>query len=242
MEDLGLPEGWISGSTLSIEKPRVLAIDSLQHANLTLYYRTDRNYAGATFAGLGDNDPDDITPSDLHTVSMLSVTVGPLGTRNLLNNKTTRNSVLKALQVVDHTVTLAEASAKDLLAAWALHEAVIAAIRIGSSGAGPWVTASKLCARKRPLLIPVRDNIVGDALGQGATGAASVYWQLMRGLLLDPVVTDAIAAARTRVSTEASTQGVDVAVDDSDLRFLDSAIWMHKARGSRADVSETEAA
>jgi len=33
-------------------------------------------------------------------------------------------------------------------------------------GADPWVTTSKLCARKRPALFPVRDKPVRDLLAR----------------------------------------------------------------------------
>jgi Family of unknown function (DUF6308) len=55
-----------------------------------------------------------------------------------------------------------------------------------------WVTASKLCARKRPDLFPVRDRIVCEYLGLLKNGNYQVDWQVFRYLISQRDVRDAI--------------------------------------------------
>jgi hypothetical protein len=46
-----------------------------------------------------------------------------------------------------------------------LYESVARCLRrAGAQRSNAWVTASKICARKRPNLFPVRDNVVLDLL------------------------------------------------------------------------------
>jgi len=46
------------------------------------------------------NDPNDLTATDLHAVSLLSVTIGPRATRRLLEDGPERTEVLTALRRV----------------------------------------------------------------------------------------------------------------------------------------------
>lgn len=240
MHSLELPASWESAANFDLEGARKAALESLELADLGRYYSTTSNYAGAAFATLGTNDPFDITPDDLHAVSLLGVQIGPKGTRALLDPGEPREAVLAALRPVPADVSLAHATGDNLLRASEFHDAIVDAIRIGSSGSGPWVTAAKLSARKRPYLIPVRDNVVGNALGGRATASRSVYWQVVHHLLTDPIVSAAMTEARARIQPDKDGQPRTVRLDHSDLRFLDAAIWMHHARGTKADASDQE--
>lgn len=91
-----------------------------------------------------------------------------------------------------------------------------------------WVTAAKLCARKRPSLFPVRDNLVceylagGRALkrGDGWPGDFSIDLQVYAFLMTSPEVVGGIATLRKEL---AGTRGPRL--DTQDLRLLDSALW-----------------
>lgn len=98
-----------------------------------------------------------------------------------------------------------------------------------------WVTAAKLCARKRPLLFPVRDNLVCRYLGGGRPlksgdgwpGDFSVDIQVYAYLITHPDVVGALADLRARL------EGDRLRVD-ANLRLLDSALWMCANRQARA--------
>jgi len=245
LEDLGLPPGFASVAEIDLQPVigvtiRALAVPPTDKRDgLAEYYDVDGNYAGATFATLGRNDPFDITADDLHAVSMLSVTVEPFATRRLLEPGEPRERVIAALQRVPIALKLRDASGEHLKACWEFHDAVKAAIG-QRTNSNPWVTAAKITARKRPHLIPVRDNVVGKGLGNGAVKSTSVYWQIMRGLLRTPEVAEAIAAARERLSTDAHATGRTIVVDDSDLRLLDAALWTYLRRGSPSRAATAE--
>lgn len=79
------------------------------------------------------------------------------------------------------------------------------------SNSNRWVTAAKICARKRPRLFPVRDNMVCSLLADGrALNAGKNGWP--------------------------GNFSVDIQVyaylltDDEDMRVLDSVLWMRAQR------------
>lgn len=78
------------------------------------------------------------------------------------------------------------------------------------SNSNRWVTAAKICARKRPRLFPVRDNMVCSLLADGRALNAGNGWP--------------------------GNFSVDIQVyaylltDDEDMRVLDSVLWMRAQR------------
>lgn len=229
MAGLAWPDGWQVPSAQEMRHAKALALVAMSQAPLARYYDVRSDFAGATFAMLGDNPPESILPSDLHALTMLSVTVGPRATRRLLGPGSFADAAQDALahRDLDPSVSLAEASGANLKAMWALHLALKAALSTPeAASSNPWVTASKLSARKRPHLIPVRDNVVGGALGPRALKNASVYWGLFHSMVTDAEVHRALEDARRRLSD----MGPSVVVDTSDLRLLDAALWMYQAR------------
>lgn len=92
-------------------------------------------------------------------------------------------------------------------------------------GKNPWVTASKLCARKRPGLFPVRDKLTCALLALLPHGGYPVDWQVFRLLMLpESGVVEALYDLRG-----AATEGADrseVAIDAYPLRWLDALLWM----------------
>jgi hypothetical protein len=91
-----------------------------------------------------------------------------------------------------------------------------------------WVTASKLCARKRPELFPVRDRKVFAYLGLTRNNSYRIAWQVFRHLIGDRDVIAAIDALSD--ATLADGQGTRLRLDDSRLRLLDAAIWTDTLR------------
>ena len=93
------------------------------------------------------------------------------------------------------------------------------------------MTASKLCARKRPYLFPVRDSVVRDFLGLTQYGNYQVDWQLFRALLADSTIVRACDAAVAAAYQAAGDRRL--AVDRDRLRVLDAALWSSARKFAR---------
>ena len=131
---------------------------------------------------------------------------------------------------------LAMADDGQLVAMADLHEALKRVLSPADvRNPNPWVTASKLCARKRPDLFPVRDNVVVKYLGlDRPKGNYQVDWQVFRHVIQD----NAIRRRLDAIVDEASrSPGVDVGHPNWRLRHLDVVLWMH-ARPQDARTSD----
>lgn len=233
--DESMPAGWGPVSAGVQERAQATAIAAITYAStpavngtvpLARYYDVEANYAGVTFAALAPADPYDITATDLHAVRLLSVDVGAAATRRLLDDGPLRTEVLETLATVPTDVTLADATASTLEAMAIFYEATRRAMREPRAKASdPWVTTTKLTARKRPHLIPVRDTLVRKVLGLARLRDYRVEWLVLRDLVNDPVVTSALAAAVGRAQDAGRRQGRSMAFDTSVLRLLDVALW-----------------
>ena len=120
---------------------------------------------------------------------------------------------------------LANAGSPVLTAMEALYEAVKQALSADAVESNAWVTASKLCARKRPDLFPVRDTEVCDYLGLTPWRNYQVDWQIFRSLIGDPDIIAAIDMMSK--ATVAAAAGRQLQADRSRLRLLDAAIWTY---------------
>lgn len=190
------------------------------HGRLPDDHRTDPGgplFTGARFDRFPDDGPrtavdeatDWFTAEDLLAVRMLSVTVPARAAVRLLD--TEAGWFHQLLADVPSDVALWEASDEHLGAADRLWRAVEDLHKVG------WVTAGKLCARKRPLLVPIYDAVVKDALGPDDMG----FWASLRDALAPggkpgPIVEE-LAGIR-----DAAGVGEDISL----LRILDVAIWM----------------
>lgn len=192
---------------------------------LTSFYDTDGDYAGASFAQLAPIDPLDITSTDLLATTLLSIRIGPGATRRLLAGSSVRDTLLQKLRDLPDC-DLANAGTPALMAMAELYEAVKGVLSAASvKNPNAWVTASKLCARKRPELFPVRDNEVCDYLGLTPSRNYQVDWQVFQRLISDP---DVIAAVDTaRKATEVAAADRRLQLDQARLRLLDAALWTY---------------
>lgn len=161
----------------------VLAGDSASR-NLTRYYTVESNYAGATFTGLRPNDPDCIDPVDLLAVTTLSVQIPPLAIRRFTSPETSAE-LSGLLGQLDPGLRLQDPEARDAAPVMGqFYELVKATLRrAGVQSSNPWVTASKICARKRPNLFPVRDSVVVKLLG--LKGNYPDDWPVFAALVAD---------------------------------------------------------
>ncbi len=177
---------------------------------------------------LEPNPPHEITATDLFAITLLSIDPPkPLVVRNITTRGREPHDTLATMLTrldVDAALATADTATLDLMAAFYLKVKA-------TLGGNPWVTASKLCARKRPNLFSVRDNLVLTLLGLlpgPATSGYAVNWAVYRRLILDPEITQGITSA---VHT-ATTYARNISIETYPLRQLDVVLWMH-ARETR---------
>jgi hypothetical protein len=141
---------------------------------LTTYYGTsgDHPYTGAHFDAWPRNDPDRFTADDIVAVSFLSVFVPPRAARELLDTDADRFTELLAAVGPDRDL-VTESTSID--AKWSGRR--LNAALDDLPGVGPTI-ASKLCARKRPRLIPIFDSVVAEV-----TDAWTTQWEPLRAAL-----------------------------------------------------------
>lgn len=231
-EDAMIPGGWLLPPPDLAEGAKQKAMEALRtdgrHAaqhRLVRFYDADGDYAGASFAQLGPIDTNDITPADLLATMLLSVRIGPGAARRILDRGDTRDVLLRKLRDLPDC-DLANAGSPVLTAMAALYEAVKQALSADTvKNPNAWVTASKLCARKRPDLFPVRDPEVCDCLGLTPWRNYQVDWQIFRSLIGDSDIIAAIDLMSR--ATVAAAAGRRLQADQSRLRLLDAAIWTY---------------
>lgn len=222
-----IPAGWeaadqtLVDDALGTVREALTEPDALTH--LVTYYSRSGNYAGATFLELGPTSPWDITPADLLALTLLSVQAPPRAVRSLLEPSNEREQVLLLLSKdsLAAEADLSMAGADTLIAMAKLHEAVKSSLSPAHvRKSNRWVTASKLCARKRPDLFPIRDAAVCGVLGLGTN--YQVDWQVFRHIIQD----DGIRHRLDDLVNEAATRGAHVGDTDRRLRHLDALLWM----------------
>jgi hypothetical protein len=196
------------------------------------YYDPDSNYAGATFLTLQPNPVQSVEATDLYAVSLLEVSVEPRAGRKMLNDGPTRTELNGALAAIPAGADLLTASDEVIDAASNFYLVVKRIL-----GGNKWLTASKLCARKRPEFFPIRDRVVTfNMLGIGRDYRTD--WQVYRELIGDRQIRISLD---TRID-EARAYRDGVAIPDPPLRVLDVVLWMSADRGSGSglDVAETD--
>lgn len=208
------------------------------YANLARYYDRSSSYCGTLFLDVEPNLPDRVEAADLYAVTTLSIDLDARQGRLLLDDGDVRAGVHRQLKSLDADLPITDlehgdgGSAETLVRMYELH-ARFRDLLPGSSSR--WVTAAKLCARKRPLLFPVRDNLVCAYLGDGRPlksgdgwpGDFSVDMQVYASLMTHASVRNALTHLRAGLEDD------HIRVDE-DLRLLDSALWMTASRQVRA--------
>ncbi len=168
----------------------------------------------------------------------MKVEVGSGATRRILEGNTHRPAILEALADVDHKDLLV-AGPLDFLAMERLYLAVKAALSDPATrNPNAWVTPSKLCARKRYELFPVRDEVgceylglIPSARGEKDRGDYRIDSQVYRALIGTPQIIEAIDELADAL--KAGLPDRDVRGDTSRLRLLDAALWMWAPKKKR---------
>lgn len=227
-----LPGGWLAVGddvyTTALNNTLEALSAEAVFDRLRRYYDREGHYAGTLFLDVQPNFPNTIEPSDLYALTTLSIDVDPLQGRLLLDSSSQQRQVRRLLRSIPDDLPLTDigsAGAEMLIRMEELHSLLRTSLG-GSSNR--WVFASKLCARKRPSLFPVRDNLVCELLGgwaklspgNGRPGNFRVDIPVYAFLVTHPEVRSLLAARRG----ELHESGIEV--DLEDLRLLDACLWM----------------
>lgn len=205
-------------SAMALSRTRALAILKSRTTpdDVVRFHDPAGNFAGPTFQDLDPAHDNEVVASDLLAVTLMNVAVQPAAVRRILEDAGNQRRLTEALRTVPANVSLAEADQDVLNSAAGLYQLFKELLR-----GNKWVTASKLAARKRPALIPVRDRVIVKHLELDNRDFRE-DWRVMRHLLRDNDVLEALAEVRTLAARQQP-----VVADLSHLRLLDSALWMH---------------
>lgn len=199
--------------------------------HLLAYYNPSGEYAGATFLAVPTENFYTVTAADLWAVSTLQMKVPPNAGRVLMDPSPLRTRILSRLHRLSSTVTLADATPAHLDDMFSLYDDIRQGLpALGKRPTNQWVLASKLCARKRPMLFPVRDSRVcgylsankrlGNSTGRLGTFKRDI--QVFAHVVTHEQVIQRLNELRARLDEEQPTW----AFDWSDLRLLDAVLWM----------------
>jgi hypothetical protein len=178
---------------------------------LVQYFRPEHvRFTGRAFDTLGGGGStpaaaNRFTPDDAVAVSMLSVQIPGETVLGLLHDSKWTELLSEVGTDLELWTCGPEHVAAESPAArlWRELEA--------SPGIG-WVTAHKLCARKRPMLLPVYDSVVKAALQPNRND----FWEPLREELQDEDLVERLRALRDGIGLP----------DLSLLRVLDVCVWM----------------
>ena len=94
----------------------------------------------------------------------------------------------------------------------------------GARDSDRWVAASKVTARKRPDLFPVRDGVVRNGLNIMRFGDYGVDWPIFQRIITDEGVMSRLKALPGQIKDCAGNRPVDLDGEPL-LRLLDAALW-----------------
>jgi hypothetical protein len=177
-------------------------------------YYIGTKYTGRRFDfldGGGQRDEHVFTSDDIVAVSMLSVTIPPTASIEILEKRRDELSrLLCKIPVGQSLWQVPEGTVSTSSAASALFKMLKSIPGVG------WVTAHKLLARKRPDLLPVYDRVVKARLQP----RSSKFWIPLRNSLLknDHEVVDRLEVIREEATLPDPQPSL--------LRILDVSIWM----------------
>ncbi|MGW5667748.1 DUF6308 family protein [Micromonospora sp. NPDC003776] len=171
---------------------------------------------------------DVITAEDLIAIELLSVRVPPQTALDLLQGRLGRD-VSAQLAGIPVGIGLSAEGALALVTEGSHADRAWRLLR-RADGIG-WVIAGKLLARKRPMLVPVYDEIVACAFG-----TRKKFWRWLHDRLRQD------DCALVQRLTELRTQA-ELPEEISDLRVLDLVFWMrHRSQHKTSDGRSCQAA
>ncbi|NWN89109.1 MAG: hypothetical protein HLX51_11330 [Micrococcaceae bacterium] len=192
---------------------------------LAKYYDPAGDYVGASFVTLEPHNADRLTSSDLMATSMLNVGFPASAIRRLLQDTQNQADISEKLRALP-SCSLEDTTTDDLDLMGELYCMVKPLLADGySKTSNRWVTTSKLLARKRPSLFPVRDRVVCGYLDIMPLKDYRKDWQVFRHLMQNEHVRQRLA--ELPLETVHAALESDPILDTEPLRILDAALWMY---------------
>ena len=228
-----MPAGWEPVGREALETAMSAVADAMHPSavdRVRTYYDPSSQYAGSLLTALPDADPGYVDATDLFAVAMLSIDVNPLVARKLLDPGSTRSAVRRALAAIPPALPISALDAEPNQGGQVLHHLETAYTEMRTAkhdSSNSWEFAAKLCARKRPFLSPVRDNLVcqliggGGKLRRGGVGSFQTDIQVFAYLMTRREVTSSLSRLRGTLEEE----GRGRLAEASDLRLLDVVLW-----------------
>ncbi|GAA2158531.1 hypothetical protein FHX52_2395 [Humibacillus xanthopallidus] len=218
--------GWVQPAPAMLAHAKERALGALELGEATRkmrrFYATTSDYAGASFATIGHNAPDRIGVDDLFATTLLSVDIPAKAARRLTGPGPDADAIRAALAALpDGPLELVDREGLEAMEVLYLHVKKNLA-KATAKNSNPWVVASKLCARKRPDLFPVRDKVVCRLLDVQQAGSYRVDWLVFQHLIADPDLRQAVDEVRAGLEADASAE---IVLDTEPLRLLDAALW-----------------
>src|SRR3954447_11089730 len=179
-----LPQDWEAVSADALDLATTQALHALEvepAANrLRTYYDPTGDYAGTTYLDVVPNETYAVGAADLWAVSTLSIPVHARQGRLLFDGPDIVAEVARLLRDIPDELRLTELDQPVAVAAagsrrpllevmWDLQGLFRNLLSTDQKTSNHWVFAAKLCARKRPLLFPVRDSLVCEYLSGGTS-------------------------------------------------------------------------
>ncbi|GAA1119748.1 DUF6308 family protein [Nesterenkonia jeotgali] len=195
------------------------------------FYDPESNFAGSTFTQLRPLDPDAVTATDLLATGTLSVTIPPRAVRRILEDEDTKRELSRLMSALP-PVKLESTTVADFAPMCEFYDLVKSSLaQAGTASSNPWVTASKITARKRPDLYPVRDSVVCKYLGIQHLNDRARDWYVFRELLRDEEIQGRLSELPDRARE--AHRGIDLTIEAEPLRLLDAALWRFAGDESR---------
>lgn len=215
----------VSEDVLSTAEEKALEALSFESTpqNLAEYYNPELNYAGATFAELEPNDPERITATDLLATSTLNVDIPVRAVRRILEETEVADALSERLMALP-AYGLEKTTAEDFVSMTEFYDFTKSLLsRSSVASPNPWVTTSKLVARKRPDLFPVRDNVVCRYLEINKLKDARKDWFVFRTLINTSRVQQKLQELPEKIEEAAAEAPLQL--DREPMRLFDAALW-----------------
>ena len=165
-------------------------------------------FAGSLFDTLGDNRPERFGIDDLLALNLLDEPVNAYQVKRITSGEF--DNLLSEICDKSDVTALAGQHYEKAIELWEALRDV--------KGFGP-TRISKLLARKRPKLLPIRDSVVNEILG--ITGFS--WWRALSDSFRDSEITEVLRSFNPSANVKPSL-----------LRVLDVAVWMHGSRSRAA--------
>lgn len=192
---------------------------------LAAFYDPSTGFAGHTFASLGPVTSESVTATDLLALTTLNIDLSPYEIRRIVSHEENGRRLSGLLAGLPEA-KLEDTTPEDFVRMEAFYDEVkrlLAPSR--ASNSNRWVATSKLVARKRPALFPVRDRVVCGYLGILGLKNRTRDWYVFRELMRHEGVRARLVELPSRINEAKEDRSVDL--DTEPLRLLDAALWRY---------------